>query len=48
MSPELARVYAFIDKRVAQLKRELRAMVIRDNRSLGQRFRWITQSKGKK
>ena len=43
-----ARLHAFIDGLAEQAYRELRAMVIRDNRSLGQRIRWITNPKGNK
>ena len=39
------RVHAFIDARVAEIKRLNKAISIRDNRSLGQRVRWMKARK---
>ena len=36
-----ARVHAMIDTRVLEIKRLMKAVAIRDNRSLGQRIRWM-------
>ena len=43
-----AHVYASINTAAAKAVEEIRAMVIRDRRSVGQKVRWMTDRKGMK